>query len=78
MTTDTAELDRLQAEYKEAVDAWIDSIRLEESLASGDHSVAEVDAWEQAGFNEEHLRKLAKTSKKNYEAALRHKFFGFS
>ena len=78
MSTDTTtELDRMQAEYKEAVDAWVDSIRHEEDLASGDHSVAEIDTWEQAGRDEENLRKHAKTTKEHYEAALRKKFFGF-
>ena len=73
----TTELDAKQAQYKEAVDAWIDSIRHEEDLASGDHSVAEIDAWEQAGRDEEVLRKHAKVAKEHYEAALRKKFFGF-
>ncbi len=73
----TTELDAKQAQYKEAVDAWIDSIRHEEDLASGDHSVAEIDAWEQAGRDEEALRKHAKVAKEHYEAALRKKFFGF-
>jgi len=77
MTTETTELDQMQARYKEAVDTWIDAIRHEEALASGDHSVAEIDAWEQAARDEEALRKHAKTAKEHYEAALRKKFFGF-
>jgi hypothetical protein len=31
---DQADLDRLQAAYKTAVDAWVDAIRKEEALAS--------------------------------------------
>ena len=39
------------------------------------HSVAEVDQWERAHFHEEELRNKAKAAKKEYEAALRFKFF---
>ena len=42
------ELDELQASYKSAVEAWIAAIRREEELASCDHSIADVDKWEQA------------------------------
>jgi len=39
------ELDELQAEYKNAVEAWIAAIRKEEALASVAHDIAEVDKW---------------------------------
>ena len=42
------ELDELQANYKNAVEAWIAAIRKEEELASCNHSIAELDKWEQA------------------------------
>jgi hypothetical protein len=77
MTTDTQELDQLQANYKAAVETWIAAIRNEEALASGDHSVAEVDKWEAAHFREEEARDKAKEAKSDYEDALREKFFGF-
>jgi hypothetical protein len=77
MTTDTQELDQLQASYKAAVEAWIAAIRNEETLASGDHSVAEVDKWEAAHFQEEAARDKAKEAKSDYEDALREKLFGF-
>ena len=77
MTTDTQELDQLQCEYQKAVEAWIAAIREEEALASGDHSVAEVDKWEAAHFREEDARKKAKEAKSTYEDALRQKLFGF-
>ncbi|HTZ90451.1 MAG TPA: hypothetical protein VMA71_08920 [Alloacidobacterium sp.] len=79
MTEDTQEqeLDQLQASYKAAVEAWIAAIREEEALASGDHSVAEVDKWEAAHFREEDARDKAKEAKSAYEDALREKFFGF-
>jgi hypothetical protein len=77
MTIDTQEFDQLQANYKAAVETWIAAIRKEEALASGDHSIAEVDKWEAAHFEEEEARDKAKEAKSDYEDALREKFFGF-
>ncbi len=72
------ELDSLQTSYKDAVEAWIVSIRAEEALASAaDHSVTEIDQWEKAHFDEDELRNAVKAAKKNYEDALRAKFFAF-
>jgi hypothetical protein len=77
MTDETQELNQLQAAYKAAVEVWIKAIREEEELASGDHSIAEVDKWEAAHFREEDARDKAKAAKSDYEDALREKFFGF-
>lgn len=77
MAEENQELDQMQAAYKAAVDEWINAIREEEALASGDHSVAEVDKWEAAHFREEDARNKAKEAKSEYEDALREKFFGF-
>ena len=77
MAIEISELDQMQQEYKAAVDDWVKAIRVEEALASGDHSIAEVDLWEQADFSEEAFRAKVKTAKKKYEDALREKFFGF-
>ena len=74
---DEAELDSMQAAYKAAVEEWIKAIREEEALASVNHSVAEVDEWEAAHFREDELRNAVKTAKKQYEDALRRKFFDF-
>jgi hypothetical protein len=74
---DEAELDRMQAAYKAAVEEWIKAIRDEEALASVNHSVAEVDRWEGAHFREADLRNTVKAAKKQYEDALREKFFNF-
>jgi hypothetical protein len=74
---DTAELDQMRNAYKAAVEAWIAAIKHEENLASVDHSVAEVDQWELAHDQEEELRNKVKAAKKEYEDALRHKFFDF-
>jgi len=77
MAVEVSDLDQMQAAYKKAVDNWISTIRDEEALASGDHSEAEVDAWEAAGFREEDAREKAKQAKKDYEDAIREKFFNF-
>ena len=77
MSEEHPELDELQNNYKAAVEAWIAAIRKEEALASVNHSVAEVDEWEQAHFEEDELRNRVKESKAKYEDALREKFFGF-
>lgn len=74
---DEAELDHLQAAYKNAVEEWIKAIRDEEALASVNHTVAEVDQWEAAHFREEDVRSVVKAAKKTYEDALRRKFFDF-
>ncbi|MBB5331300.1 hypothetical protein [Tunturiibacter gelidoferens] len=77
MAVEVSDLNQMQAAYKEAVEQWIKAIREEEALASGDHSEAEIDAWEAADFREEDSREKAKAAKKNYEGALREKFFNF-
>jgi hypothetical protein len=77
MTVEISELDQMQAAYKAAVEQWIAAIREEEALASANHSEAEIDTWEAAGFREEEARDKAKEAKQQYEDALREKFFNF-
>jgi hypothetical protein len=77
MPDDTSGLDQMQSTYKAAVEEWIAAIRQEEALASVNHSIAEVDQWEQAHFTEDGIRSKVKAAKKLYEDALREKFFGF-
>jgi hypothetical protein len=77
MDSEITELDAMQLAYKASVEDWIGAIRKEEDLASMNHSLAQVDQWEQAHFNEEAARKRAKAAKAHYEAALRKKFFSF-
>jgi hypothetical protein len=77
MDEEQSKLDDLQASYKVAVENWISAIRKEEALASVNHSVAEIDQWENASFREDEMRKEAKEAKAKYEDALREKFFGF-
>lgn len=78
MAVEISELDQLQQEYKAAVEAWVAAIRHEEELASAaDHSIAELDLWEEAADKEDELRDAAKSAKSAYEDALREKFFHF-
>jgi hypothetical protein len=77
VAVEVSDLNQMQAAYKEAVDQWVTAIREEEALASVNHSEAEIDAWEAADFREEDAREKAKEAKKNYEEALREKFFNF-
>jgi hypothetical protein len=77
MANDVIDLDQLQANYKAAVEEWIMAIEQEEALASVNHTVAEVDKWEAAHFSEDATRAKVKAAKKQYEDALREKFFGF-
>jgi hypothetical protein len=77
MPVESAELDKLQSGYKEAVETWVATIRQEEALASGAHSVTAIDTWEAAGFAEAKARETAKKAKWAYENALREEFFGF-
>jgi hypothetical protein len=78
MPVEISELDQLQTDYKAAVDEWVAAIRQEEALASAaDHSVTDVDSWEEADQHEDDLREKAKDAKAAYEEALREKFFKF-
>ena len=45
----------MQNAYKVAVEEWIAAIKQEEALASVNHSIAEVDNWEQAHFKEDEI-----------------------
>jgi hypothetical protein len=77
MEADTLDLDQMQGAYHAAVEEWIAAIKQEEALASVNHTVAEVDKWEAAHFKEDEVRSKVKAAKKQYEDALREKFFGF-
>jgi hypothetical protein len=77
VANDASELDQMQKAYKAAVEEWITAISQEEDLASVNHSIAEVDKWEQAHFAEEEVRSKVKAAKKRYEDALREKIFNF-
>jgi len=68
---ETAELDRLQQAYKEAVERWITAIRAEESLATPDHSISACEHWEHAGFKAQEAQDEATAAKEAYKDGLR-------
>jgi hypothetical protein len=74
---DNQKLDDLLAAYRAAVERWIEAIRKEESLATPDHSVAEFDVWEQAGFAEEAARNRAKLARQEYIDEIRRVLYNF-
>jgi hypothetical protein len=67
MENETVEVDELQAAYKAAVEEWIVAIRREEALASVNHTVAELDQWKQAHFDEDDARNKVLAAKRRYE-----------
>ena len=72
-----SDFDQLVAEYHSAVDRWVDAIRLEESLANEDHSMVEMEKWDDAEFKVEDAEKTAKAARDAYKDALREKNYGF-
>jgi hypothetical protein len=77
MPIEISDLNLMQSAYKAAVEEWISAIKEEEALASVNHSVAQIDQWEAAHFKEDALRNKVKAAKREYEDALRRKFFNF-
>lgn len=70
-------LDDLRAAYKAAVEQWVVAIHEEEALATPDHSMVAVEAWEQADFREEDARNKAKQARREYQDALRRILYNF-
>jgi hypothetical protein len=71
------DFDHLLARYKQAVDAWVDAIRIEEALANEDHSMIEMEKWDAAGFVLHDAEAAAKNARDQYKNALRKKNYGF-
>lgn len=71
------DFDRLLKDYKDAVDAWIQAIRTEESLATDDHSMKQMEAWDTAGLDLHDAELRAKKARDEYKNALRYKNYGF-
>ena len=71
------ELDSLRLAWKTAVDEWVSSIREEEGLATPDHSMNAVEAWDQANFKEQDARQKAAEARDAYKDALRKVLYNF-
>ncbi len=74
---DTIDFDALLASYKQAIGHWVGAIRLEEALASSDHSMKQMEAWDDAGLKLHEAEALAKKARDAYKNALRRKNYGF-
>ncbi len=74
---DNPDFDQLLSSYKHAVDRWVDAIRAEESLATADHSMVQMEKWDDAGFKLHDAELTAKKARDAYKNALRKKNYGF-
>jgi hypothetical protein len=71
------DFDQLLSSYRQAVDRWVDAIRAEESLATPDHSMVQMEKWDDAGFTLHDAELTAKKARDAYKNALRKKNYGF-
>jgi len=74
---ENSDFDQLLRSYRQAVDAWIEAIRAEESLATEDHSMVQMEKWDDAGFTLHDAELTAKKARDAYKNALRKKNYGF-
>jgi len=50
---------------------WVDTIRAEEALATADHSMITMEAWDAAHFREEDAHTEVTEAREAYKGALR-------
>jgi len=74
---DNPDFDSLLAQYRHAIDQWVAAIRMEESLANDDHSMIEMEKWDDACFVVHDTEAVAKKARDRYKNALRKKNYGF-
>ena len=65
------DLDQLRLAYKTAVDAWVETIRAEEALATADHSMVAMERWDDAHQREHDAHSAAGEAREAYKDALR-------
>jgi hypothetical protein len=73
---DNPDFDQLLKSYKQAVDNWVNAIRAEEALATEDHSIVEMEKWDDAAFKVDDAEAAAKKARDEYQDALREKNYG--
>jgi hypothetical protein len=71
------DFDQLLKSYRDAVDRWVNAIHTEESLATEDHSMVQMEKWDDAGFVLHDAELAAKKARDAYKNALRKKNYGF-
>jgi hypothetical protein len=69
--------DQLLQNYRQAVDAWVNAIRAEETLATDDESMVAMEKWDTAGLHVHDTELTAKKARDLYKSALRKKNYGF-
>jgi hypothetical protein len=69
-------LDQLRLNYKKAVDEWVEAIRAEEALATPDHSMRAMEAWDAAHFKEHDAHTRATEAREAYKDGLREANYG--
>jgi predicted GTPase len=74
---DNFDFDQLLEDYRQAVDLWVDAIHREESLATNDHSMVQMELWDTAGLELHDAEARAKKARDAYKNALRQKNYGF-
>jgi hypothetical protein len=74
---ETPDFDQLLKSYKDAVDRWVEAIHGEVSLATADHSMVQMELWDDAGFKLHDAELAAKKARDAYKNALRRKNYGF-
>jgi hypothetical protein len=72
-----SDFDQLLAEYRAAVDRLVDEVHKEEALANEDHSIVEMERWDDEHFKVEDAAKAARKARAAYKDALREKNYGF-
>ena len=77
MPIERAELDRLQKDYKDAVNHWRAAIREEEALATPDHSVVAWDRWDEASSAVKEAGQTAEAAREAYKDGLRQLNYNF-
>jgi hypothetical protein len=74
---DSQNFDQLLRSYRQAVDSWVGAIRAEESLATEDHSMVQMEKWDDVGFKLHDAEVTAKKARDAYKNALRKKNYCF-
>lgn len=74
---DNSGFDQLLENYRQAVDGWVNAVRAEESLATQDHSIVQMERWDDADFKVQEAEKAAREARDAYKDALRKKNYGF-
>jgi hypothetical protein len=67
------DFDQLLRNYRQTLDRWLETIRAEETLATDDHSMVQMERWDDAGLKVHDAELAAKKARDLYKNALRKK-----